>query len=99
MSDPLRDRSEFLPEVLDRTVISIPLLDKLRKEDAALAEHPERVPTVYDLVIDLNLEYEGGRDAGRSEAMRLIANAVANVTERATARPVPEGQGTNAEKS
>ena len=99
MSDPQRDRPGFTPEVLDRTVISIPLLDAMRKEDTELAEHPERVPKVYDLVIDLNLEYEGGRDAGRSEAMRLIAEAVDNVTERATIRPAPEGQGANVEKS
>jgi subtilisin family serine protease len=97
MSDP-SDRPGFTPEVLDRTVISIPLLDDLREEDANLQEDPELVPKAYDIVIDINLEYEGGRDRARERTMELVLDAVANVSSR-NLRPVPGPLGPNEEKS
>jgi serine protease AprX len=99
MSDPQRDRPVFTPEVLDRTVIAIPLLDMLRKEDEDLRKDPQRTPDLYDVVIDINLEYEGGRETARENAMALVEQAVANVSGRSTGRPVPAGQGPNVEKT
>ena len=97
MSDP-SDRPGFTPEVLDRTVISIPLLDQLRREDTALQEDPERVPKAYDIVIDINLEYEGGRDRARERTIELVREAATNVSSRSP-RPVPDDLGPNEEKS
>lgn len=99
MSDPQRDRPGFTPEVLDRTVISIPLLDVLRREDAVLERDPSRPPDVYDVVIDINLEYEGGREAARQRVMDLLDQAITYVAGQSTRRPVPAGQGPNVEKS
>ena len=42
----------FDPLVLDKTVIAIPLLDKIRQETMAGAAR-----TIYKVIIDLNLEY------------------------------------------
>jgi hypothetical protein len=51
------DRVGFLPEVLDRTVIAIPLLRELEDE-----RKPARV---FDIIIDLNLELNFGGRQGR----------------------------------
>ena len=52
----------FLPEVLDRTVIAIPLLEKLRKD--ADATQP--------IIIDLHLEYPRGREAAMERVKSLV---------------------------
>ena len=49
-SDPTK--KPFTPEVLDRTVIAVPLLDKIKKEGEK---------KVQPIIIDLNLDYHGGR--------------------------------------
>jgi serine protease AprX len=70
------DRPGFVPEMLDRTVISVPLLKILRDE-----KPPRRGarPVTHDVVIDLNLEYRQGRPAARKRAMELIEETVAAV--------------------
>ena len=62
-SDP--KEKPFLPQNLDRTVIAIPLLKDLKREDKG-----KKPPEAYDVIIDLNLEYPGGRD-GASEWVRM----------------------------
>src|SRR5438132_11048861 len=62
-SDP--KEKPFLPENLDRTVIAIPLLKDLKREDTG-----KKAPEAHDVIIDLNLEYPGGRD-GASEWVRM----------------------------
>jgi serine protease AprX len=78
-SDPSRDRIGFTPEVLDKTVLSIPLLKILEEERAQLQQDPEQTPRIHDVIIDLNLEYSEGREPGRARAEELIDAAVAEV--------------------
>src|SRR5215471_3055536 len=70
-SDP--EKKPFNPEVLDKTVIAVPLLRKLRKarEEAKVEAKPEE--GLYDVIIDLNLKYRGGVEAARDEVNQLIA--------------------------
>lgn len=67
-------RPGFLPEVLDKTVIAIPLLNMLNEEKEDL-ERGE-TPRLFSVVLDLNLEFEGGRDAARQRAIQLVEKAI-----------------------
>jgi serine protease AprX len=58
-SDP--QQKPFTPESLDRTVIAIPLLKTLEAEAAGTI-----TPTPHKVIIDLNLEFPGGREAARN---------------------------------
>jgi 23S rRNA U2552 (ribose-2'-O)-methylase RlmE/FtsJ len=59
----------FDPTVLDRTVIARPLLEQLdERGDNAL----------FDVVIDVNMNYTGGRDRARERVADLIAVALAS---------------------
>ena len=69
-SDPRR--VPFTPEVLDRTVIAIPLLRQLE----AQGDSPGRP---FAIIIDLNLEYRDGRKAARERALAAIDRAIAEV--------------------
>ena len=60
------EKKPFDPEVLDRTVIAIPLLRELKKENAGKQ---------FDLIIDLNLDYHGGRTAVK-KAPREFSSAM-----------------------
>jgi subtilisin family serine protease len=53
-SDPQKE--PFTPRTLDRTIIAMPLLEKVR--DAKPEDQ-------FDIIIDVNLEYSGGRSAAR----------------------------------
>jgi len=60
----------FDPTILDRTVIALPLLQLLaEKGDDA----------VFDVVIDLNLNFPGGRDHARERVRDLAVAALAGV--------------------
>ena len=52
-SDP--KKKPFEPENLDRTVIAIPLLKILEKEEQDRAEDPKLGPKAHKVIIDLNL--------------------------------------------
>jgi hypothetical protein len=69
----------FTPDVLDKTVIAVPLLDILEKEEArqrATGDRPQR----HAIIIDLNLEFAGGRKGARDEVLKtLIPQAIKNV--------------------
>ena len=72
----------FTPDVLDKTVIAVPLLDILEKEAESARQkkitggQPERHP----IIIDLNLEFPGGRKGAREEVLKtLIPRALKNV--------------------
>lgn len=75
---------DFTPEVLDKTVIAMPLLKELEKEEKdRQARQPAAgrkkktalpKPLVYDLIIDLNLNYAGGRPAARERVKHLVDN-------------------------
>ncbi|HYX29445.1 MAG TPA: S8 family peptidase [Pyrinomonadaceae bacterium] len=66
-SDP--EKPGFVPEALDRTVIAIPLLKDLKKEDEG-----EATPALHDVIIDLNLEFPGDSNhpAGRIGAREWV---------------------------
>jgi serine protease AprX len=46
----------FTPRTLDRTVIAIPLLEKMRRA---------KPDELFDIIIDVNLDYSGGRSKAR----------------------------------
>ena len=67
-SDPTK--KPFTPEVLDRTVIAVPLLDKIKKDGET---------KVQPIIIDLNLDYHGGREAARDWAQKLVKDIIADL--------------------
>lgn len=58
----------FLPKILDKTVIAIPLLTILEQADPQVLQ---------PVIIDLNLEYPGGRRGARKRVLELIVEAIA----------------------
>lgn len=70
-SDP--NKSGFVPEALDRTVIAIPLLRDLKKED----DDP-KLAKAHNVIIDLNLEFPGDTKfpAGRTGAREWVKQTV-----------------------
>src|SRR5919106_172168 len=60
-SDPRKE--PFVPEVLDKTVIAIPLLKKIKAKG---------VDQPFPVIIDLNLDYLAGRKEARKQADKLI---------------------------
>ena len=75
-SDPRK--KPFLPEVLDRTVIAIPLLKELAAEQEALERGSTDKPKIYDVIIDLHLEYPGGRERARDRVLALVREILAD---------------------
>ncbi len=73
----------FDPRILDRSVIAIPLLEQIKKDENE----------VRSVIIDVNLDYHGGRDAGRKWIAEAITNAVASIA------PTKEHQGVGEKKS
>jgi len=65
-SDP--KKSPFNPETLDRTVIAIPLLRDLEQERSGKKE-----PKLHAIIIDLNLEFPGGRNKARQYVKEKLA--------------------------
>lgn len=65
-SDP--SRKPFTPETLDRTVIAIPLLRAMDKTGEG-AVHP--------IIVDVNLDYPGGRAAARKQVADWIKSLAA----------------------
>jgi serine protease AprX len=66
MTSARADRVGFLPQVLDRTVIAIPLLHAFEERDRT---------EIFDIIIDLNLEFDGGLDRART----LVRDAIKSV--------------------
>jgi hypothetical protein len=66
-----RERWEFTPEQLDRTVLAIPLLNDLTAEKEGLKE-----PETHAVVMEVNLEHRESRDATRDAAIALIRDAI-----------------------
>jgi serine protease AprX len=73
----------FDPRILDRSVIAIPLLEEINKDDNE----------VHSVIIDVNLDYDEGRDAGRKWIREAIKNAIAIIA------PSDEKQGVREKKS
>lgn len=62
------EETSFTPDVLDSTVIALPLLDKLQAKGGTRK--------IYEVIIDLNLDYPGGRDAAQTRIWQLIDDLV-----------------------
>ena len=73
----------FDPRILDRSVIAIPLLEEINGDENA----------VHSVIIDVNLDYYDGRDAGRNWIRKAIKNAVAMIS------PADEKQGLREKKT
>ena len=56
---------QFLPEVLDKTVIAFPLQKLIDEQPDAL----------HDVIIDLNLEFPKGRAAAQQQIRKCIKRA------------------------
>src|SRR5712691_812386 len=82
---PVTDRQGFLPEVLDRTVIAVPLLRDLEKE-----REDGTVRMIRDVLIDLNLEYRGGVEGARERSLSLIGEVVEALHKNPSAQGVRE---------
>ena len=67
----------FTPKVLDKTVIAIPLLERLRAEQELEQEQGAAYePPLLGVVLDLNLDYFGSRDSARQRVQTLVDQAV-----------------------
>lgn len=73
-SDP--QKKPFVPEILDRTAIAIPLLKELKAEAEAIGKGEQSARKVYDVIIDLHLEFPGGRDSARERVKKLIEEII-----------------------
>ena len=101
-SDP-RD-PDFVPEVLDRTVIAIPLLDEIQREREILAalrqgqtprlpmRRGETFPKLHEVIIDLNLEFPGGRARARERVRDLVTVALTITPKDALPEPTRGGK-------
>jgi serine protease AprX len=67
-------REPFDPEILDRTIIAIPLLDRITGRSSARGGKVE--PEPWDVIIDLNLLYPGGRMAARKRVEELVEEVI-----------------------
>jgi hypothetical protein len=75
-------RVGFLPEVLDRTVIAIPLLKEFEK--------PGGLRKPYHVAIDLNLDYKHGIDGARTHVLEMIRDIIGRRARGASDQRVDE---------
>ncbi len=57
----------FRPEMLDRSIIAIPLLEALAADRSGEAN-----PQLHDVIIDINLDFHGGREAAKRWVRREL---------------------------
>ena len=77
-----RGTKGFLPKVLDQTVIAIPLLHELDEKPKG---------SLFDVVIDVNLNFAGGRKAACTRVQEMIGKlAPGRQTDRRPHRDDPE---------
>jgi subtilisin family serine protease len=86
---PTSRKGSFDPTILDRATIALPLLREINAEEeavkAASREGGTARPRLHDVVIDLNLDYEGGRSKAKIEVQRLIDDALRGSTKSKSA--------------
>ena len=73
----------FDPRILDRSVIAIPLLEEIKKDE----------DEVHAVIIDTNLDYNEGREAGRKWIRQAIKDAIAAIA------PGDQNQGVREKKT
>ena len=64
-------KQDFEPGTMDSSVIAMPLLKQLRADMAKKRRPGEPAPS-YDVIIDLNLEFPGGRAAARDLVLKQL---------------------------
>lgn len=70
-----------LDENLVKTVIALPLLDKLNKETKQRMEDPSHPLEKYAVIIDVNLDYPKGRDAARTWVLEALDRLIVQSAE------------------
>ncbi len=94
-SEEPREKNERIRRNLVKTVIALPLLDELNAEREARAGRRVK-PRVYRVIIDLNLEYPGGRASARSWVLDAIERLIdAKATPSVRADQAPEAARSN----
>ena len=74
-------KKPFTPEVMDRTTIAIPLLNKLMAEGEKRKKDPNyESHKLYDVIIDLHLKYQGGRQDARRRVEDLVKEILSDPT-------------------
>jgi serine protease AprX len=79
----------FNPETLDRTVIAIPLLRELAEELRKRGR-----PIVRAIIVDLNLEFPGGRDKAREYVTRKLEQLCQRQRHRSNKEKLTSKRGT-----
>jgi subtilisin family serine protease len=78
------DVRERIQQTLIKTVIALPLLEKIGKE----AAQPGRTsPAVYEVIIDAHLDYPAGRKAAREWILAALAKLLSTTTDDARLKP------------
>ena len=73
----------FDPRILDRSVIAIPLLEEISEDD----------DEIHAVIIDVNLDYDEGREAARKWIREAIKSSLATIA------PADEKQGVREKKT
>lgn len=60
-------KEEFVPLLLEKTVIALPLFKEFEKNSGKMQDEP-----VYAVIIDINLLYEAGREGAKKQVQKLI---------------------------
>jgi subtilisin family serine protease len=90
-ADP--NKKPFTPEVLDKTVIAIPLLEMLKDEDEG-----RRPPAPHPVIIDVNLEYRDGPQAARERVKKEVADAIARLGTKNVSQGINEAKSSLSEQ-
>src|SRR5258708_201877 len=61
--------TEFDSENLIKTVVAVPLLRDIEKDESAL---------LY-VIVDMNTRYEGGRNSARDRVLKMVGDAISEV--------------------
>ncbi|MEO8326538.1 MAG: S8 family serine peptidase, partial [Nitrospirota bacterium] len=86
----LASEEEKIAKNLVRTVIALPLLDKLNDETQRRIKNPSLFPIIYPVIIDLNLDYPKGRDAARAWVLEEIRQLISQRGEDRVGQQVDE---------
>ncbi len=64
--------SEQIARTLVKTIIALPLLDRLNAETGERIRNPTIAPALYEVIIDLHQEYPNGREDARDWVIQAI---------------------------
>lgn len=89
-----RDVKSFQPRVLDKTVIALPLLHDLEDEEKKRKEAKGKKTdyAVYEVIIDLHIDFPGGRLKARAAVLKLIEEAQKKAGTKGGVEPIEHKQ-------